>query len=216
LVVVFVPSKNREGEPIDQERWVDEVLQTLGQRFRGATAYPRGHGVWRDDANSGALLAEEPVIVFSYAAEAEMTHAALTDLYHALSRLGRETNQGEIGVVIDGTYYGITDYEGDWPMLRPDEIEKSLHASRVVDLNIAAMHGPLGLEHLASVVASLQVKASAQSKCHSEKMTIALTPETRQKLERLATTRSGTQPGQVSAAELAAAIVEQFVTSTRG
>ena len=38
LVVVFVPSKDRDGNPIDQEKWVDEVLTTLGQVFRGATA----------------------------------------------------------------------------------------------------------------------------------------------------------------------------------
>ena len=34
----------------------------------------------------------------------------MTALYRTLSRMGRETRQGEIGVVIDGKYYGITDY----------------------------------------------------------------------------------------------------------
>ena len=29
---------------------------------------------------------------------------------HALSRMGRDAKQGEIGVVLDGKYYGITDY----------------------------------------------------------------------------------------------------------
>lgn len=110
LVVVFVPSQDRNGQPIDQEYWVDEVLTTLGRLFRGATAYPRGRGVWRDDARGGALLKEEPVIVFSYVAEGALTVAALADLYRTLSRMGRRANQGEIGVVIDGKYYGITDY----------------------------------------------------------------------------------------------------------
>ena len=112
LVVVFVPSKNRDGMPIEQDRWVDEVLQTLGRQFRGATAYPRGRGVWRDDSRGGELLMEEPVIVFTYAASADLTKAALTALYATLSRMGRDTNQGEIGVVIDARYYGITDYTG--------------------------------------------------------------------------------------------------------
>jgi hypothetical protein len=110
LVVLFVPSKDRDGQPIDQEHWVDEVVRTLGRLFRGATAYPRGKGVWRDDQRGGALLTEEPVIVFSYAADADLTVEALTDLYRTLSRMGREAKQGEIGVVIDGKYYGITDY----------------------------------------------------------------------------------------------------------
>lgn len=110
LVVVFVPSKDRDGQAIDQEFWVDEVLSTLGRLFRGGTAYPRGRGVWRDDERGGTLLKEEPVIVFSYAPEGALTVPALEELYRTLSRMGRLAKQGEIGVVIDGKYYGITDY----------------------------------------------------------------------------------------------------------
>ena len=86
-----------------------------GRLFRGATAYPRGRGVWRDDERGGALTHEEPVIVFAYVAEASMTKTALAELYRTLSRMGRETNQGEVGVVIDGKYYGITQYQEDQP-----------------------------------------------------------------------------------------------------
>jgi hypothetical protein len=110
LVVVFVPSKDRDGQPIDQDYWVDELLTTLGQLFRGGTAYPRGRGVWRDDERGRVLIKEEPVIVFSYVSESDLTAAALGDLYRSLSRMGRQANQGEIGVVIDGKYYGITKY----------------------------------------------------------------------------------------------------------
>ena len=110
LVVLFVPSKDRDGQPINQDFWVNEVLHTLGRLFRGATAYPRGKGVWRDDQHGGTLLTEEPVIVFSYVAGTDLTTESLTDLYRSLSRMGREAKQGEIGVVIDGKYFGITDY----------------------------------------------------------------------------------------------------------
>src|SRR5687768_18406034 len=111
LIVIFVPSRDRDGQQIDQDYWVDEVLTTLGRLFRGATAYPRGRGVWRDDELGGVLLTEEPVIVFSYVAEGALTVDSLTQLYRTLSRMGREGKQGEIGVVIGGTYYGITEYE---------------------------------------------------------------------------------------------------------
>lgn len=110
LIVVFVPSLDRDGKPIDQDHWVAEVLSALGRLFRGATAYPRGRGVWRDDERGGALLQEEPVIVFSYAATEDVTAASLTELYRTLSKVGRQANQGEMGVVIDGKYYGITEY----------------------------------------------------------------------------------------------------------
>jgi hypothetical protein len=34
----------------------------------------------------------------------------LTEVYRILARMGRETNQGEIGLVLDGKYFGITDF----------------------------------------------------------------------------------------------------------
>jgi hypothetical protein len=110
LIVIFVPNRDRDVQPIDQEYWVDEILTVLGRLFRGATAYPRGRGVWRDDERGGTLLQEEPVFVFSYVAEADLTTTALSELYRMLSRMGRQANQGEIGAVIDGKYYGITEY----------------------------------------------------------------------------------------------------------
>jgi hypothetical protein len=63
LLVVFIPSKDRDGIPVDQDHWVHEVLTTLGTLYRGSTAYPRGRGVWRGDARGGVLITEEPVIV---------------------------------------------------------------------------------------------------------------------------------------------------------
>jgi hypothetical protein len=36
--------------------------------------------------------------------------AVLSELRDFLWMMGRETNQGEIGIVIDGTYFGIVDY----------------------------------------------------------------------------------------------------------
>jgi hypothetical protein len=67
-------------------------------------------GVWRDYDRGGTLLQEEPVIVFSFVAEAALATNALSRLYRTLSRIGRQANQGAIGVVIDGKYYGITEY----------------------------------------------------------------------------------------------------------
>src|SRR5438477_4053124 len=88
LLVVFIPSKDRDGKPVDQDFWVDEVLKTLGNLYRGSTAYPRGRGVWRDDERGGVLIAEEPVIVFSYIASEALTTNSLEELYKTLSRMG--------------------------------------------------------------------------------------------------------------------------------
>jgi hypothetical protein len=66
--------------------------------FRGATAYPRGRGVWRDDERGETLLKEEPVIVFSYVAETDLTTNSLSELYRTLSRMGRQSSAADQGV----------------------------------------------------------------------------------------------------------------------
>ena len=56
LLVLFIPSKDRSDQPIYQRYWIDEALIVLGTLFGGATAFPQGKGVWRDDAQGGKLL----------------------------------------------------------------------------------------------------------------------------------------------------------------
>ncbi len=109
-ITLFIPSRDRAGRVIDQGYWTDEALTTLGRLFRGATAFPPGKGVWRDDARGGALLREATVMVISYAPAAELRRN-LTTLRVFLHRLGRETGQGEVGLIVNGKYYGISTYD---------------------------------------------------------------------------------------------------------
>jgi hypothetical protein len=73
LVVLFVPSVERDGvTAIDQGHWVEAALETLGQLFGGATAFPRAKGVWRDDEKGGVLIKDEPVVVHCYTTPADI------------------------------------------------------------------------------------------------------------------------------------------------
>lgn len=63
LLVLFIPSKDRADELIEQDFWVQEALSVLGKLFGGATAFPQGKGVWRDDAQGGRLLFDQPVVI---------------------------------------------------------------------------------------------------------------------------------------------------------
>ena len=57
LIVLFIPSVERDGTtPVEQERWVTAALEAFGTLFGGATAFPKGRGVWRDSANEGKLV----------------------------------------------------------------------------------------------------------------------------------------------------------------
>jgi hypothetical protein len=45
LLVLFIPSHDRDGQTIDQNEWVDRALEFLGEKFHGATAFPKARGV---------------------------------------------------------------------------------------------------------------------------------------------------------------------------
>jgi hypothetical protein len=106
LLVLFIPSRDRADRAIDQGYWVEEALKTLGTLFGGATAFPQGKGVWRDDAQGGKLLFDEPVIIQCYASE-QAIESRTADLKRFLHRMGREARQGAIGLVIDRDYLEI-------------------------------------------------------------------------------------------------------------
>src|SRR5947209_2251790 len=106
LLVLFIPSKDRDDQPIDQDYWVDAALGVLGRLFGGATAFPQGRGVWRDDAQGGRLLFDEPVVIQCYTRETALARYA-ADLRTFLRRLGIEGRQGAVGFVIDRDYLEI-------------------------------------------------------------------------------------------------------------
>lgn len=110
-VVLFIPDHSRDRDSIDQQYWVDEALNVMGRLFRGATAFPPGKGVWRDDEAGGKLLKEQTVMVVSYIAPNLLTGATLRSLREFLHRFGRETRQGEVGIVINSKYYGKSRYD---------------------------------------------------------------------------------------------------------
>jgi hypothetical protein len=58
LLTLFIPSVDRDSQPIDQKKWEQAALELLGSYFGGATAFPKGRGVWRDDEQGGKLVYE--------------------------------------------------------------------------------------------------------------------------------------------------------------
>jgi hypothetical protein len=112
LVVLFVPSVERDGSTsIDQQHWVDAALEMFGRVFGGATAYPKAKGIWRDDERGGVLVTDVPVVVHCYTTTADIQDAGnLAELGRFCRRMGREANQGEIGLVIGDEYFAIHDF----------------------------------------------------------------------------------------------------------
>jgi hypothetical protein len=106
LLVLFIPSKDRFDQPIDQGYWVDQALEVLGHCFGVATSFPQGRGVWRDDAQGGRLIYDEPVVIQCYTSE-ELLEKQAGPLHEFLMRMGTETRQGAVGFVVDRYYLEI-------------------------------------------------------------------------------------------------------------
>ncbi len=96
-------------------------------------------------------------------------------------------------------------------MLSEEAIRRILHASRVAPLMVANLHGPLGLEQLAAAVTAHREDTASHPQSDRVRRPIDLPLQTWEKLYALAaaTSRPGTSP--VTAGELAAAIIEQYV-----
>lgn len=112
LVVLFVPSVERDGiTAINQEYGVDAALETFGQLFGGATAFPRAKGIWRDDERGGVLVKDQPVVIPCYTTPGDITDPdRLSRLGRFCRRMGREAHQGEVGLVIGDEYLACRDF----------------------------------------------------------------------------------------------------------
>lgn len=112
LVVLFVPSVERDGTTaVDQQRWTDAALEIFGRVFGGATAYPKAKGIWRDDERGGALVRDEPVVIHCYTTPGDINDPRnLEELGNFCRMIGRETKQGEVGLVIGDEYVTIRDF----------------------------------------------------------------------------------------------------------
>ena len=112
LVVLFVPSVERDGiTAINQEHWVDTALETLGELFGGATAFPRAKGVWRDDEMGGVLVKDQPVVIHCYTTPTDIADPErLNRLGSFCRKMGREAHQGEVGLVIGDEYLAFRDF----------------------------------------------------------------------------------------------------------
>ena len=95
-------------------------------------------------------------------------------------------------------------------MLTIQEIQEALHAHRVAPLPLGNYHGPLGLEHLAAVVAQVSGPGSSSAGGDRVRRAIELDVNTWEKLEQLAQATGQTAGRPMTASQVAAAIIEQL------
>ena len=106
---VYVPSHDRDGQPVDQATWIDSVAKTLASVAGGVTVENPVRGGWLNKSTN-RMIWESPVPVYAF-----LTASALSEGLPAIRRvvhqMGAETHQGEVGVEIDGRFALISNYD---------------------------------------------------------------------------------------------------------
>jgi hypothetical protein len=108
-LVLYIPNKDKSGNELkDHERWVREAREFLSHIGGGSTTFPPADGTWIDE--KGEILWEQTRMVFCFIFP-DQFRARLGSLREFLHRFGRETNQGEVVVELEGEFFRIRSFD---------------------------------------------------------------------------------------------------------
>jgi hypothetical protein len=112
LVVLWIPSADRDGKDLhEQAKWKDAALELFGELYGGATAMPPAEGIWRDDERGGKLIKEQPILLHCYVTPDQANdRKAQNKLGAFCRRMGKETRQGEVVLLIDGEWHSFKNF----------------------------------------------------------------------------------------------------------
>lgn len=102
---VYVPNKDKDGESVDQDKWVKEMVSVLSNLCGGATVMPPVKGAWLNPS-TGALVLEEPVLVYAFIEPVKFV-SGIQKLVDTVQNMGRELNQGQVAFEFDNILYLI-------------------------------------------------------------------------------------------------------------
>jgi hypothetical protein len=111
LIVLAIPSHNKTGNELnDQDRWANEALDLFAELYGGATAFATFAGIYKDD--SGNIHRDKPIMIEGYALQADVENEGnLQRLCDFIRRMGKETRQKAVALVIDNVFHEITDFK---------------------------------------------------------------------------------------------------------
>ena len=112
FVAVFVPSKTRDGKPLNHDAWRDQMVYQMSKLFGGATTVP-AFGGWLDEERGGQVKQEAISMVGSFITADEWNEGNVFELKRFIHRMGREAQQGEIEVLLNGTFWRIRSFDSE-------------------------------------------------------------------------------------------------------
>lgn len=108
-LIVFVPEGSREPKALPVElhdRWVEILLRLFTELFKGATAYGRGIGAWRegDDPKESPTFDRITVVETWISPVVGEPDARLTRVIDALAMMCEDLHEMEVACVLDGEF----------------------------------------------------------------------------------------------------------------
>ena len=110
LLILIIPSADKNDETLDdQEMWANAAMELFADLYGGATAFGTFAGIYK--ADDGKTLHDQPILIESYVKrEILENEAILVRLLEFCKRLGKETNQAAVGLVVNSVFHEITEY----------------------------------------------------------------------------------------------------------
>jgi hypothetical protein len=107
VVILFIPSHDKKEKRLNnQDQWTGVGMELFGKLFTGATAFQALDGIFVDE--DGTTYHDKPILIESYAEEeAVQDEGNLRELLDFIKRMGRETNQAAVALVIHNALHLI-------------------------------------------------------------------------------------------------------------
>jgi len=102
---IYIPNKDKNGQSVEQEKWLTKTVELLSQICGGATAMPPVRGAWLN-TDTKALVIEEPILVYTYI-DGKRFSQRVQEIVDLVREIGQETNQGQMAIEFESTLYLI-------------------------------------------------------------------------------------------------------------
>ena len=110
LFVLFIPSKDKDGNDLsDEDMWATSAADMFTRIFGGATEMPPAKGKWYNE-ESDEIITEAVVLVHSYARDSAINQESIQRIGEFCHRMGRETRQGEVALLVDGVFHRMREF----------------------------------------------------------------------------------------------------------
>jgi hypothetical protein len=110
-LTLYIPGKDKDGNPIDQTPWTGEALAILAQIGGRATILPPVEAAWLNQ-ETGRLIQDSVALAYTHV-DPEHFETSLGWLRGFLHRLGRETGQAEVAFEFANRLYKIRHFDRD-------------------------------------------------------------------------------------------------------